>query len=127
MYRVLAFTLVRMPAHEKLWLELPSDGLWPDWEGLRKWLMVELPAEMLAQRDAQWAGPMQEANNAALTEASERIKALFAECVAGRPVGIDSVTVENILAPLPENDPITQFLRTFFCSCHCVRPCPSER
>ena len=111
MYRVLAFTLVRMPAYEKLRLELPSDGLWPDWEGLCKWLMVELPVEMLPLWNAHWAAPMKEASDEALTTASERIKALFAECVAGRLVGIDSVTVENILAPLPENDPITQFLR----------------
>ncbi len=114
MYRMLAFALARMPAYENLQLELPSDGLWPDWEGLRKWLMVDLPAEMLAQWDAQWAGPMQQANDEAVTKASERIKALFAECVAGRPVGIDSGTVEKILAPFPENDPITQFLQNFF-------------
>ena len=114
MYRVLAFTLVRMPAYEKLRLELPSDGLRPDWEGLCKWLMVELPVEMLPLWSAHWAAPMKEANDEALITASERIKALFAECVAGRLVGIDSVTVENILASLPENDPIAQFLRKFF-------------
>ena len=79
MYRVLAFTLVRMPAYEKLWLEFPSDGLWPDWEGLRKWLMVELPAEMLAQWDAHWAAPMEESKATGVTRACGRIEALFAE------------------------------------------------
>ena len=36
MYRVLAFNLVSMPAYENIGLELPSDGLWPDWESLHE-------------------------------------------------------------------------------------------
>ena len=36
MYRVLASTLVSMPAYTNIGLELPPDGLWPDWEGLHQ-------------------------------------------------------------------------------------------
>ena len=32
MYRVMASTLLSMPAYTELALELPSDGRWPDWE-----------------------------------------------------------------------------------------------
>ena len=43
-----------------------------------------------------------------------RIKALLAECIAGRPASIDRVTVKNSLAQLPEDDPVTRFLDKFF-------------
>ena len=97
-YRVLACTLLRMPAYTNLALEPPYVGLWPDWEGVCAWLEVQLPAEVLAQWDAHWATPVKDAMSGERTAVRGRIKALLAECIAGRPAHIDSVTVTNSLA-----------------------------
>ena len=98
MYRVLAFKLVSMPAYENIGLELPSDGLWPDWGSLHEWMKLQLPAELLYQWDAHWAFPRQEAKQKDVTKACGRIKALLAECIAGRLASIDAVTVQRSLA-----------------------------
>ena len=114
MYRVLAFTLVGMPAYANLKLELPSDGLWPDWERLQEWLLSQLPADLVAAWNAHWAGPVQEEQKKSVGNACGRIRALLTECTAGRPGSIDGKTVENILAPLPETDLVVRFLGMFF-------------
>ena len=77
-------------------------------------MKLQLPADVLAQWDAQWATPMKEAKKKDVAKACGRVKALFAECIAGRPASIDNMTVQNSLVPFPENDPVTRFLRMFF-------------
>ena len=52
--------------------------------------------------------------NQEVTAVCQRIKALLAECVAGRPARIDNVTVANSLACLPENHPVARALAMFF-------------
>ena len=73
MYRVLASTLVSMPAYTNLGLVLPSDGLWPDFDGLHEWLKLQLPAEMLTLWDAHWATPVKEAMKKEVTAVCGRI------------------------------------------------------
>ena len=114
MYLVLASTLVSMPAYTNLGLVLPSDGILPDFDGLHEWLKLQLPAEMLALWGAHWATPVKEAMKKEVTAVCGRIKALLAECIAGRPASIDRVTVKNSLGQLPENDPVARFLDKFF-------------
>ena len=75
MYRVLACTLLSMPAYTNLALELPSDGLWPDWEGVHAWLELQLPDGMRAPWDAHWATPVTEAMRQEVSAACRRIKA----------------------------------------------------
>ena len=58
--------------------------------------------------------PVKEAMHKEVTAVCGRVKALLAECIAGRPASIDRVTVKNSLAQLPEDDPVTRFLDKFF-------------
>ena len=86
----------------------------PGWEGAYAWFELQLPAEMLAQWDAHWATPVKEAMTCARNAVCGRIKALLAECIAGRPAIIDSVTVTKSLACLPENHTVARFLAMCF-------------
>ena len=69
---------------------------------------------MLAQWDAHWATPVQEAMNQAVTAVRRRIKALLAECIVGWPASIDCVAVQKSLACLPENHPVARVNDMFF-------------
>ena len=113
MYRVLAFSLVRMPAYADLKLELP-DGLGPDWRLIREWLSSKLPSELTAAWQTHWAAPMLEDEERRLAHACGRIKALLAECTSGRPASVDRKTVDDILAALPDFHPTKCFLTLFF-------------
>ena len=95
----LAFNLVNMPAYADLKLEVPSDGLWPDWDCLQEWSKSQLPGGSFVPWHAHWAAPVREAQKKNVATACGRIKAPLTECTAGRPGSIDSKTVENVLLP----------------------------
>ena len=61
MCRVLAFTLVNMPAYADLKLEVPSDGLWPDLDCLQEWSKSQLPDGLFVPWNAHWVAPVREA------------------------------------------------------------------
>ena len=75
---------------------------------------VQLPAELIAQWDAHWATPVKEAMSCERNAVCGRNKALLAECIAGRPARIGSVTVKKCLACLLETHPVAHVLDMFF-------------